>query len=189
MYKAVVIGVSAGGLKALKAIIPELPKDWPLTVIVVQHLASDSDDFLVTYLDDMSPIAVSQAQSFEALQSAHVYLAPPGYHLYIEEDESFGLSVDPRVNFSMPSIDVLFESAAEVYGESLIGIVLTGANFDGSQGLKIIKEHGGLTVVEDPQTAEVPTMPLAAIAASEVDQTLPLGEIVNFLKGVIYEQT
>ena len=149
-YAAVVIGVSAGGIEALKIILPALPACFPLPIAIVQHRDQRSDSFLATYLNKMSGIVVTEAEDKEPLCSGRVYLAPAGYHLLIEADRSFSLSVDPRVNYSCPSIDVLFESAAEVFAESLIGIVLTGANSDGAHGLKRIKDRGGLAVVQYP---------------------------------------
>ena len=187
MYDAVVIGVSAGGLKALKILLPQLPADFPLAVFIVQHQNIDADDFLARFLNEISSIDISQARCGESIVDNHVYLAPAGYHLLIEDDMTLSLSVDPPVNYAIPSIDVLFDTASEVYRGNRIGIVLTGANSDGSQGLKHIKENGGLALVEDPQTAEVDTMPKAAIAAGAVDKILPLGEIVEFLKGVVNE--
>ena len=110
-----------------------------------------------------------------------IYIAPPNYHLLVEADRTFSLSIDEPVNYARPSIDVLFETAADVYKTNLIGVILTGANTDGSHGLKRIKETGGLSVVQDPSTAEADTMPRAAIAAVDVDYVLPLEEIGKVL--------
>ncbi|MFH1489659.1 MAG: chemotaxis protein CheB, partial [Pseudomonadota bacterium] len=140
-----------------------------------------SDDFLAHYLNERCELKVKQADEKEDILSGVIYLAPPGYHLMVEEDRTFSLSVDEPVNFARPSIDVLFETAAEVYGEKLVGVVLTGASADGSHGLKRVKESGGLAVVQDPETAEVGIMPRAAVDASEVDYILPLEEIGPFL--------
>jgi len=152
-YAAVVIGVSTGGVEALKVLLPALPAAFPLPIAIVQHRDRRSDGFLADYLNAMTGIAVSEAEDKEPFCAAHAYLAPAGYHLLIESDRSLSLTVDERVNYSCPSIDVLFESAANVFAQSLIGIVLTGANADGAQGLKTIKARGGLAVVQDPQTA------------------------------------
>lgn len=180
-YAAVVIGVSAGGIEALKIILPALPACFPLPIAIVQHRDQRSDSFLATYLNKMSGIVVTEAEDKEPLCSGRVYLAPAGYHLLIEADRSFSLSVDPRVNYSCPSIDVLFESAAEVFAESLIGIVLTGANSDGAHGLKRIKDRGGLAVVQDPKTASAIAMPRAALEATPVDHVLDLLQIAPLL--------
>lgn len=181
-YEAVVIGVSAGGLKALSTICSFLPADFPLSIIVVQHMHPNSDNFLAHHLNEICPVKVKQADEKERIESGVIYIAPPNYHLLIEEDKAFSLTVDAPVNFARPSIDVLFESAADVYGGYLIGIILTGANDDGSRGLKKIKESGGLTIVQDPKTAEAAAMPQAARAAAKPDHVLPLEEIGGYLK-------
>lgn len=179
--RAVVIGASAGGLEALKVMLPTLPASFPLPIAIVQHRDGRSDGFLAEYLNRMSRVAVSEPEDKEPLCAGHVYLAPGGYHLLIESDRCFSLSVDARVNYSCPSIDVLFESAADVFAKSLIGIVLTGANTDGAQGLKAIKAHGGLAIVQDPKTAQAPTMPRAALEATAVDYIVDIDRIVPLL--------
>ncbi len=180
-YRAAVIGVSSGGLEALAVILAQLPASFPIPVLVVQHLQPDSDAFLAEYLNGCSPVAVKMADEKEALRPGWVYLAPPNYHLLVEEDETLSLSVEERVNYARPSIDVLFESAADAYGPELIGIILTGGSRDGSQGLKRIKERGGLTVVQDPATAQAKVMPEEALAVTKVDHVLALEEIGPFL--------
>ncbi len=180
-YEAIVIGVSAGGLQALKILLPMLPLTFALPIAIVQHIGERSDGFLAEYLNGVSSISVREAEDKEPLQPGIAYLAPPGYHLLIDPDRSFSLSVDGRVNYSCPSIDVLFESAADVFHESLIGIVLTGANSDGALGLKAIKERGGLAIVQNPETAESPAMPKAALAAVAADYVLDLEEIAPLL--------
>ena len=180
-YAAVVIGVSAGGVEALKVLLPALPASFPLPVAIVQHRDRRSDGFLAAYLDSMGPIAVSEAEDKEPFCAGHVYLAPAGYHLLIESDRSLSLTIDERVNYSCPSIDVLFKSAANVFAQSLMGVVLTGANADGAQGLKAIKSRGGLAVVQDPQTAAATAMPHAALKATQVDHVLPLERIAPLL--------
>lgn len=180
-YKAVVVGVSAGGMEALSAVIPSLPGDFPLPVVVVQHRRPNSDDFLSVHLDEQSPLPVKEADDKEPIRPGIVYLAPADYHLLIERDGTFALSLDERVNHCRPSIDVLFDSAADVYEDKVIGVVLTGANPDGSQGLKHIKQCGGLAVVQDPVDAESDCMPHEAIKATRVDRILALEEIAGFL--------
>jgi two-component system chemotaxis response regulator CheB len=180
-YEAVVIGVSAGGIEALKVILPALPKPLPLPIVIVQHRNERPDSFLAEYLSQASGMAVSDAEDKEPLCPGRVYLAPAGYHLLIESDRSFSLSVDARVNYSCPSIDVLFESAADVFAESLIGIVLTGANADGAQGLRAIKARGGLAIVQDPETAQAAAMPHAALQATPVDYIVDLKQIAPLL--------
>jgi len=180
-YEAVVIGVSAGGMEALRTILPYLPAGFSLPIIVVQHRHPTSDDFLARYLNERCKMEVKQADEKERLQKGTIYLAPPDYHLMIEEDKTFSLSVDPPVNFARPSIDVLFETAADAYGATLVGVVLTGANADGSRGLKKIRELGGLAIIQDIKTAKADTMPKAAMAATHVDHMLPLDEIGPFI--------
>jgi two-component system chemotaxis response regulator CheB len=176
-----VIGVSAGGIHALSTIIPVLPAAFPLPVIVVQHLSPHSDNYTIHYLDNISGIRVKEIDEKEKIMPGIVYAAPPNYHALVEEDETFSLSVEDRINYARPSIDVLFESAADVYERRLIGVILTGANNDGSKGLKKIKDQGGLTVVQDPNTAEVDGMPRAALETTTVDHILQLEEIGPFL--------
>jgi two-component system, chemotaxis family, protein-glutamate methylesterase/glutaminase len=180
-YAAVVIGVSTGGIEALKVLLPALPASFPLPIAIVQHRDRRSDGFLADYLNARTKIAVSEAEDKEPFCAAHAYLAPAGYHLLIESDRTLSLTVEERVNFSCPSIDVLFESAANVFAQSLVGIVLTGANADGAQGLKAIKASGGLAIVQDPQTAAAMAMPHAALQATPVDHVLPLERIAPLL--------
>lgn len=180
-YGVVVIGVSAGGMNALSILIPSLPQDFPLPVVVVQHLHVDSVGFLDEFLEDASSLRVKEADDKEPLRPGTVYVAPADYHLLIEEIGMLSLSVDDPLNYSRPSIDVLFDSAAGVFGNEAIGIILTGANADGSQGLKRIKAGGGLAIVQDPATAEAEAMPRAAIQATSVDHVLGLNEIGPFL--------
>jgi len=181
-YEAIVVGTSAGGFHALSAMAAEFPESFSLPVIVVQHTKEDNDGFFASHLNSQSALWVKEADDKEAIRSGRLYLAPPGYHLLIEADRSFSLSVDPRVKYSRPSIDVLFNSAADVYQDNLIGVILTGANSDGSQGLRNIKGRGGLAIVQEPASAEVACMPREAIAATPVDHVLALQEIGPFLR-------
>ncbi len=182
-YHAIVIGVSAGGLEALSTILPGLPRAFSLPEIVVQHRAEDTDGFVAESLNRLSPMRVKEAEDKEPLCAATVYLATASYHLLIEPDHTLALSVDPRVNFSRPSIDVLFESAADVYQDTLVGVILTGANRDGADGLARIKECGGLAVVQDPATAEAEVMPREALAAvPNVDHVVTLDDLAPLLE-------
>ena len=179
--EVIVIGVSAGGMEALRKVIPELPTDFPIPIAIVQHLHPQSDDFSVYDLNNRSQLTVKQADEKESLKPGIVYFAPSNYHLLIENDKTFSLSVGELVNFARPAIDVLFTTAAEVYQERALGIVLTGANHDGSQGAKKIKEYGGMVIAQDPKSAEVDIMPRAAIKATNVDSILSLKKIKEFL--------
>ncbi|NQU25022.1 MAG: chemotaxis protein CheB [Candidatus Nealsonbacteria bacterium] len=180
-YKAVVVGVSAGGLEALCNLIPSLPEGFPVPVVVVQHRRANTDDFLSAHLHEQSQLRVKEADDKELVRPGTVYLAPGGYHLLMERDGTFALSLDERVNHSRPSVDVLFDSAADAYRDKLIGVVLTGSNSDGSRGLKHIKQCGGLAVVQDPARAEADCMPREAIKATPVDRILALEDIAPFL--------
>jgi two-component system chemotaxis response regulator CheB len=180
-YDAIVIGSSAGGLRALLELLSLIPKSYPIPIIIVQHLQDGYDSRMAELLNEKAAIRVKEAEDKEPIMKGFAYLAPPGYHLLIEDDHSLSLSMDPHVNFSRPSIDVLFDSAAFVYEERCVGIVLSGASGDGSQGLNKIKANGGLTLVQDPTTAEFSTMPKAAIQVTAVDHILTLAEMGHFL--------
>lgn len=180
-YEAVVVGVSSGGMEVLSTILPQLPDDFKLPIIIVQHMHSSSDNYFAKSLDKKCQISVMEACEKDHIKGGTVYIAPPNYHLLIELDRTFTLEVSPRVNYARPSIDVLFESAVDVYGNRLIGIILTGANFDGCQGLKLIKERGGVAVVQDPETAQADSMPRQAIAVTKVDHVLPPNKIAALL--------
>lgn len=169
----------------MKTIFESLDGKFPLPVIVVQHMSPDADDYLATFLNSMKKIRVKEADEKEIPKAGVAYIAPPNYHLLMEHDGSFTLTIGERVNYARPSVDVLFETAAEFYGEDLIGIILTGANNDGSLGLKKIKEHGGLTIVQDPNEAESDTMPRTALEMAKPDHVLTLKEIANFLNSLI----
>jgi two-component system, chemotaxis family, protein-glutamate methylesterase/glutaminase len=183
-YKAVVIGSSAGGLNALKDLFRYLDEKFQIPVIIVQHISPDADNYLIHILNDMKKLQVKEADEKEKPERGNAYIAPPNYHLLLEPDQTFSLTIDERVNYARPSIDVLFETAAEAYRDKLIGIILTGANNDGSKGLKRINELGGLSIVQDPETAEVDSMPRAAILAHKVDKVLPIKEIASFLNSI-----
>jgi two-component system chemotaxis response regulator CheB len=176
----VVIGTSYGGLSALQILLPALAEDFPLPIVVVQHRRKDNDDGLCDFLRKRSHLPLSEPNDKEAIEPGRVYLAPRDYHLLIDQG-SFALSTDSPVIHARPSIDVLFESAADAYRERAVGVVLTGANRDGGIGLARIKAQGGLAIVQNPETAESPAMPRAAIAATQVDRVLPLDEIAPFL--------
>jgi two-component system chemotaxis response regulator CheB len=180
-YEAIVIGVSAGGINALKSILYKLPGNFPYPVIIVQHLSANSDSAWITILDNNCKLKIKEADEKEQIEKGTVYIAPPNYHLLIEKNKTFSLTVDERVNFARPSIDVLFETAAEAYKDRLIGIILTGSSNDGTAGLKKIKEMGGLTIAQDPSTAESSYMPASAIASVPVDHILPLNGILDLL--------
>ncbi len=180
-YRAVVIGVSAGGLAALDKILPVLKSSFSLPVLVVQHVSPTSENYLPIHFSHRCLLEVKEAEDKEQIEGGVIYFAPPNYHLLVEYNRSIALSTEERVNFSRPSIDVLFETAADAYLNELVGVVLTGANSDGAVGIAKIKQFGGLAVVQSPETAEAEAMPKAAIDAADVDYILPINEIGCFL--------
>jgi two-component system chemotaxis response regulator CheB len=180
----IVIGCSLGGMNALEIILSHLTRDFCIPIVVAQHRHRKSNEALPAYFRRQTDLKVVDAEDKEWIQPGHVYLAPADYHLLIERNGTRGelsLSVDEAVRHSRPSIDVLFESAADAYGERLIGVVLTGANDDGARGAARIKTLGGIVVAQDPLTAEAPVMPRATIDAVQVDRILRLEEIAPFL--------
>lgn len=188
LYNAIVIGASAGGLNAFTKIITNLDDNFNIPVLIVQHISPHSDNYITKHLDKLSKIKVKEADEKEKLSSGTVYFAPPNFHMLIEDDHTISFSVEAKVSYARPSINVLFESAAYVFGSHLIGILLTGANNDGATGLKIIKEFGGMTIVENPATAEVKTMPKSAINLFQPDQVIELDKISDLLNTISNKQ-
>jgi two-component system chemotaxis response regulator CheB len=176
--EALVIGASAGGVEALCQLVPALA-EAPFPVVVVLHLPADSRSLVPELLGARTRLRAKEAEPWEPLAAGVLYLAPPGYHLSIEADRSFALSTEEPVHFSRPSIDVLFDSAAGVYRHALLGVLLTGANADGAAGLARIQQAGGFTLVEDPATAKVPEMPLAALRLRAPDALLSLSDMTR----------
>ena len=176
----IAIGTSLGGSAALQKLLPALPRDWMAVVTLVFHRAQDAGDTLDRFLRRYSPLPVEEARDKTPIAPGHLYYAPSDYHLMVEENH-FALSTEAAVSYARPSIDVLFQTAAEVYGERVAGVVLSGSGHDGAAGLAAIKERGGLTVVQSLESAESTYMPNAAIATGKVDKILPVEEIVPFL--------
>jgi two-component system chemotaxis response regulator CheB len=184
VYDLICIGASWGGLDAVSRLLADLPAAVELPVVLAQHRSADSrDGALAQLLGTYGSRKVQDAVDKVALEPGNVYIAPPDYHLLVERG-SLALSVDERIQFARPSIDVLFESAADAYGSGVIGIILTGANEDGARGLARIKECGGVAVVQDPAEAARSTMPEAAMAATAADAVLPLDAIGKFVYGL-----
>ncbi len=175
--EAIVIGGSAGALVALEAILPALPPECPLLVAIVLHVLPTRPSLLASVLGARCPLPVKEAEDKESVRAGTIFLAPPGYHLLIERDRTFALSVDEPVHYSRPSIDVLFESAADAYGARVAGVILSGANQDGARGLAAIKARGGLGIVQSPDDAQVRYMPDAALAAVRADHVLARGAL------------
>lgn len=175
-YDLVVMGTSTGGLHALTRLLSGLPASFPLPIAIVQHRSRDSDERLSLLLSGASLIPVYEAEDKEPLRSPGVYLGPPDYHLLVEPD-SVALSTEEPVAYSRPSIDVLFESAAYSHGGGVIGVLLTGANQDGTRGLQRIKERGGYVIVQNPDSAESAFMPKHAVKNLLPDRVLNLDQI------------
>ena len=180
-YEAIVIGVSSGGMNAMKVMFSLLPANFSTPIVIVQHIGSHSENVWIQLLNDKSKLEIKEADEKEMIKKGNVYIAPANYHLLIESNKTFSLTIDEKVNFARPSIDVLFESAAEAYQNKLIGVILTGSNNDGTKGIRRIKDYGGLTIVQDPDTAESGFMPASVIASFLPDYVLPLEEIIKIL--------
>ena len=182
MYEAVVMGGSAGSLPVLTSLLGDLPKDFSMPVIVVVHLHPSDEGGLAALLDSQVAIRVREAGDKLPVRPGSAYTAPADYHLLVEHDRTFALTVDERVNHSRPSIDVLFESAAFVFGDRLAGILLSGASKDGASGIAAIKRSGGLTIVQAPDRAEHSVMPQAAIDTGCVDRLLEKETLLQILR-------
>ena len=179
---AVVIGASAGGLAALSVLVAGLPRSYRLPLLMVQHVPPTGPTQLVEIFQRKTDLNVREARDKEPIRGGTLYFASPGYHLLVENDLSLSLSQDNAMHFSRPSIDVLFESAADAWGERVAGILMTGANEDGAAGLDAIRQAGGITIVQEPGEAEVSTMPLAALQRFAPDYILPLRDIHRLLR-------
>lgn len=179
--EAIVIGASAGGVEALLHILSPLREGFVLPIIVVLHLPDERRSHLAEVFARRVSLPVLEAHDKTRVQPGTLYFAAPGYHLSVEQDHTFSLSLEPRVHYSRPAIDYLFESAADAYGPALAAVLLTGANRDGARGLAQVKLRGGLTIVQDPDEAQVATMPQAALDIHQPDHILPIRGIGRLL--------
>jgi two-component system chemotaxis response regulator CheB len=185
-YELIVIGASWGGLRAVSELLGALPDDVDVPVVIAQH-RRDQGGGLASLLATRARFPVEDAEDKQPIERGRIYVAPPDYHLLVQPGW-FSLSTDERVHHARPSIDVLFQSAADAYGDRLIGVILTGANEDGAAGLARVKELGGVAVIQDPASAERHEMPGAALAATNAaDAVLPLEEIAPFIHGLLLE--
>lgn len=182
--RAVAIGASAGGVQALSVLLPALPADAQVAVFVVLHLPRDRPSLLVDVFAPKCALQVREAQDKEPIASGTIYFAPPNYHLLVDQGPQLALSADDLVHHSRPSIDVLFDSAAEIYREHLLGIILTGANEDGAAGLAAVHEAGGLTVVQEPESAQSSVMIRSALERGPHSRVLTLEGIAQLLSGL-----
>jgi two-component system chemotaxis response regulator CheB len=183
-HAAVVIGASVGAIEALMTLLPALTASYPLPVLVVVHVPPDKKASLADLFATRCSIAVKEAEDKEAIRAGVVYFAPADYHLLVENDFTLSLSSDEPVLYSRPAIDVLFQSAADAYGNGLTGVVLTGGSTDGTLGLRSVLDAGGKALVQDPETAEGSTMPLAALAKCPEARSLPLSDLAAVLKSL-----
>jgi two-component system, chemotaxis family, protein-glutamate methylesterase/glutaminase len=174
--RIVVMGTSLGGLNALGVVLAGIPRDFPLPIAIVQHRSKESDSGLAELLQRQSSLAVEDANDKMPIEVGHVYLAPPDYHLLVGAEE-FSLSTEAPVAYARPSIDVLFDSAANSFGSGVIAVVLTGASEDGARGAAVVKQKGGRIIVQDPKEAESPVMPLAVVSRKLADAVVPLSAI------------
>src|SRR5262249_20051690 len=179
-FQFIAVGTSLGGFNALKTVFGALPKDFPLPIGVVQHRSQNESEGFARLLAGHTQMPVIEAEDKEPIREGHIYICPSNYHLLVDGDH-FDLSTDAPVLHARPSIDVLFETAAECFGETVIGVLLTGMSKDGTAGLKRVKRAGGHAVVQDPLAAEGQIMPKAAIASVAIDKVLPLEEIAPYL--------
>ncbi|CAG5016642.1 Protein-glutamate methylesterase/protein-glutamine glutaminase [Dyadobacter sp. CECT 9275] len=179
--EAVVIGGSAGSLAVLFEILPKLKQDHDFALIIVLHRKYNAESSLSELLGSKTLNTLTEIEDKDPIIPGNIYLAPADYHVLIENNRIFSLDHSEKVNFSRPSLDVTFESAAQVYGRSLIGVLLSGANDDGTKGLHAVKHYGGMTIVQDPQSAQMPMMPQYAIDHENIDKILDVANLIIFL--------
>lgn len=179
--EAIAIGTSAGGIEALSFLLPHIPASSRKTFFIVQHILAESDSSFIRIMKERCSIKVREACNTDEIISGAVYFASPDYHLMVEKNMTLSVIFEEKINYSRPSIDVLFETAAEAFMDKLTGILLTGVNSDGSRGLKRIKELGGRTIVQSPEDAKFPEMPLSALRLFKPDDVMSLEEIAKFI--------
>ncbi len=181
----IVIGTSAGGLEALKKILIQFRSFEKVAIVIIQHLDPTIKSYFVDILNGLIECPVCEIEDKTVLKRGTVYVVPPNYHALIEKSGVFTLVTTEKVRFARPSIDVTFESFADAFGESVVGVILTGANHDGGVGLKQIKASGGYTLVQDPLTAELGEMPSYAIELVNPDEIVSIDEIGDRLNQII----
>lgn len=184
-YQLIVIGASYGGTDALSRLLPSLSNVTNLPIIIVQHMKASFDSFLANQLNNSCKHHVKEARDGDVIREGAIYIAPGDYHVLVENNRTLALSKDTQVKFARPSIDVLFQSASDVFKSHLIGLLLTGANDDGAEGIFYINRAGGITIVQDPSSAVMPIMPKAAISKGGVDKILSLDEMPSYIKQLV----
>jgi two-component system chemotaxis response regulator CheB len=182
--KLLVIGGSAGSLQVILSLLAAIGEDFPMPVLIVLHRNGGFESNLEELFSSRTRLPIREVEEKDLLSAGTIYLCPADYHVLLEKDHSFSLDYSERVHFSRPSIDVTFRSAADIFGPGLICLLLSGANADGTEGMQYVQERGGLTVVQDPATAEVPYMPQQAINRMKVDFIIPTDEIPRFVHGL-----
>lgn len=182
-YDIIIVGTSWGGLAALRTIIEGLPAGFDVPLAIVQHRHRDSDAMLARFLQEHTQLQVCEVEDKQVIEPGRVFIAPANYHMLVEQGH-FSLSIEAPVRYSRPSIDVAMTSAADSCGHRAVGVVLTGANADGAEGLRRIADSGGMAVVQDPESAEVNTMPLAALRWVPTARVFPLDRIAAFLSAL-----
>ncbi len=185
MYKIVVIGGSAGSLEAVMKLVADKPDSSTACYVIVVHRKNASDSILTSLLSSKTSASVKEVEDKDIIAGNYVYIAPPDYHLLLENEQEFALDRSEKIHYSRPSIDVTFESVADVFGSAAIGILLSGANADGAYGLKRIKDAGGFTIVQDPASADVPYMPQQALNQHAADHVMDIAEMVKTLKNLL----
>ena len=179
-----VIGGSAGSLTVLFSLLPSLPISFPFAIIIVLHRKNSGDSSLSDLLSLKSPVPVREIEDKDLIEAGSIYLVPADYHVLIEKNRTFSLDYSEKVNFSRPSLDVTFESAAEIYGPTVTAVILSGANEDGTKGLTAVKKNGGTTIAQNPDSAQMPVMPQYAISQNVVDAVLSPEEIANYIQKI-----
>lgn len=182
--RLLVIGGSAGSLQVIVAVLAALGKDYPMPVLVVLHRNNVVESSLEELLSGRTGQVIREVEEKDPLRAGIVYISPADYHVLVEKDRSFSLDYSERVNYSRPSIDVTFRSAADVYGEGLVALVLSGGNADGAEGMEYVKERGGFTIVQDPEAADVPYMPQQVLLRVQVDVVAPTDELPGIVRAL-----
>ena len=181
VYKAIVMGGSKGLMQCLLEIFACLPESFEVPIIVVAHIHPSAEDDLVHFYREQTHLRIREAEDKASIKPDTIYFAPPDYHLLVEPDITFSLNKDEKVNYARPSIDVLFKSAGFVFGDALIAVLMTGANYDGAEGIRTVKRFGGLTIAQTPDSAECPVMPQAAIDTGHVDKVFSIQQITDLV--------
>jgi two-component system chemotaxis response regulator CheB len=178
---ALIIGGSAGSLDVLMKVLPDLRKDLSFPIIIVVHRKHTGDSLFAELLSGKTTLKVKEADEKEVIRPGFIYIAPTDYHLLVENDHTFSLDYSEKINYSRPAIDVTFEAAAVVYQEKLVCMLLSGSNSDGVAGLKVVKAYGGIAVIQDPMSAQVPYMPAQAAENVKIDYILSIKDTAEFI--------